>query len=233
MLMTTYLKDEDIYACWSEECITNSFIISNIDFNHRKINSIYPGGFLRIVEQRRHFKDASFWMFKEEDRRFIDCWRLYWKNKKDKNGLLIEGPVGIGKTHFLIASIRDLMISGKANIEYLSEEQLFAALKRTYDKKSEQTEHSILSRFLHCDYLFYDDLGAACKSWSNDWAKQIIIELINHRYENNLQTFYTTNLNKNQRYEILGERIADRLSSLYYVALDGISKRRMEENEHT
>lgn len=57
-------------------------------------------------------------------------------------------------------------------------------------------------------FLMFDDMG--CCGFS-EWRKEILLSLIDIRYESTLPTVITTNLNKKSVYESLGNRAASRI----------------------
>ncbi len=144
-------------------------------------------------------------------------------------GVVLSGGVGSGKTYFMFALMRHLYETGVANSDrpvfYFSESQFFSDLKSKMDNWGSKQD-SLLKRAKECSFLFYDDLGAAAKTLSGEWGKQIIFEIIDAHYTKMTPIFITTNLEKPQIFETLGQRTADRLNTLFSfnIKLDSLRK---------
>lgn len=147
------------------------------------------------------------------------------KKKNDYRGIKIHGPPGIGKTHFLMAVIRDLMENfNKTDFDlfYVSEEDLFSQLKNMMDWQDGNEEKAELFRRIeNVPFLFYDDLGAATKSISGDWGKQQLMEIFNSRYNNKKTTFITTNIKDEECVNLIGDRLSSRFKDLHTVIIYG------------
>lgn len=144
--------------------------------------------------------------------------RTYGDRKK---GLLMQGPVGTGKTHLACACLIGVAKTYGVNIRYWSLAALLREEKQTF--KDGFTGDSPLAVAADVRLLALDDLGV---DRPTDWALEAISELIDSRYRNGLRTILTTNLDRAGVADMYGPRTADRLRQMCDVlVLDGESRR--------
>lgn len=137
--------------------------------------------------------------------------------------LLILGPTGVGKTHTAYALLRHLVDGGlrlRSWPKMISAADLYAQLRPRAGVDSEQ----VFEDFVGAELLFIDDLGAAKTS---EWVEEVNYRLINARYNNQLATIFTSNVPPKELGEVLGERVASRLTEMCdVVVLKGADRRR-------
>jgi DNA replication protein DnaC len=154
---------------------------------------------------------------------------------KDYRGIRIFGPPGVGKTYALFAIIKDLIFHKnmkQINFEYVSEEDFFANIKASFGyNNSSQIQDQLLKRYKTVDVVFYDDMGAASKTVSGDWGKQVLMEIFNTRYKEEKTTFVTSNLSLEEISLLISPRIADRLNDMHSVQISGKSLRSEWKNQ--
>jgi DNA replication protein DnaC len=134
--------------------------------------------------------------------------------------LLLLGKVGRGKTYQAWGAIRALAATGlRVWWEVTTAADLYAILRRPkIDTEAE------FQRFASTRLLVLDDLGASKVS---EWTEQETYRLVNHRYERQLPTLFTSNLLPKQLGEVLGDRIASRMVEMTQrVVLEGEDRRR-------
>lgn len=102
-------------------------------------------------------------------------------------GLLIGGPVGVGKTYMLAAMARYLIGRG-LSVRFIDFFQLLGQLKAAYSK--DQSDESILAPLMNVDVLFVDELG---KGRNSDWELTILDNLVMGRYNANKIIVGSTN----------------------------------------
>jgi DNA replication protein DnaC len=148
---------------------------------------------------------------------------------KDYRGLRLHGGMGVGKTQFFFAIIRDLIENHnmkREHFEYVSEEELFLQIKGSFGySDSSQTLEKLMRRLRDVNILFYDDLGAAAKTVGGDWGKQVLMEIFNPRYKDEKTTFITSNLSLDELTDLVGGRVADRLQDMHSIFVKGDSLR--------
>jgi DNA replication protein DnaC len=134
--------------------------------------------------------------------------------------LLLVGPTGTGKTYQAYAAVRALLTSGiRCTALATTAADLYASLRPRFgvDSEDEFTRHAT------ANVLLLDDLGAAKGS---EWNEEVNYRLVNHRYERELATIFTTNLTPKQIPDALGDRVASRLFEMATtVVLKGADRR--------
>lgn len=142
-------------------------------------------------------------------------------NPDDTRSLLVVGPTGTGKTHYAYSVLRAIAETGRPTgwAAYTAAD-LYAQLRPRTGRDSEATFESIAGT----DVLFVDDLGAAKLT---EWTEEVTYRLINHRYEQCKPGIFTSNVPPTQLRDVLGERIASRLTEMCErVALKGDDRRK-------
>lgn len=102
--------------------------------------------------------------------------------------LLICGNPGCGKTH-LARAIQQLMTSH--NAIFVEEADLVKQIQATYG--GDGSEYEIFSRYLNCELLIYDDLGAY-ETNNTQWINNIYRTIFEKRLRDNKPVLFTSNL---------------------------------------
>jgi DNA replication protein DnaC len=127
-------------------------------------------------------------------------------------GLLLSGPVGVGKTHLAVSILKGLAERGFTCLFY-EFGSLLKEIQDSYNPNTKNSELSILRPVLEADVLVLDELGA---SKPTDWVRDTMAHIINTRYNDRRLTVFTTNYpdeRQNDREETLEDRIGTRLRS--------------------
>lgn len=110
-------------------------------------------------------------------------------DKTDPKGLILGGPVGVGKTYLMAAITKNFAARG-LSVRFIDFFQLLSEIKAAYsDSKSDQ---SILNPLTEVDVLLIDELG---KGRCSDWELSIIDQIIMGRYNQNKAVVASTNYN--------------------------------------
>lgn len=135
--------------------------------------------------------------------------------------LLLTGRVGRGKTHQAWGALRALAVTGlRGGWQAVTAADMYAALRPRAGVDSE----TVFQRYARTSVLVLDDVGA---SKSTEWTEEINYRLVNHRYENELPTLFTSNLPPKDLASMVGDRVASRLIEMTRpVALMGEDRRR-------
>lgn len=129
------------------------------------------------------------------------------------NGIYLYGNPGTGKSHLLTDLFKHIIDSGVylSNITWRNTSTSLTQIKNSFGKKYEYEEETGQEKILNklkVRYLFLDDLGTEAAS---DWAKEILYEVINHRYEEQLPTFITGNLTPQELSDRIGDKFMSRI----------------------
>jgi DNA replication protein DnaC len=200
--------DDWVSFCGNQDCL-------NEDSNASK--SIARDEYQKRVEKNDHgqsmtgaekfnlgssYKHAclSKWMADRVIQNIVNSWI-----KDYKPFLVLMGNPGTGKT-YLSASILNLLFEKKEEVFYTTHRRFIEEIHKAIEEG--KTQHSVIDRLSYKKYLIFDDLGSSkCTEWQNE----MVLELIDRRYSNENKTLITTNLNKKQISDILGERTASRI----------------------
>ena len=151
-------------------------------------------------------------------------------NKNQKNGLIITGKSGVGKTHLATAILNKLtekdmlVLMGRMIL-------LLDVIKDTF-KDFSSKEKDIIELYSKVDMLIIDDLGTERIS---SWALEKLYTIIENRNENKLPIIVTTRFNKESLLDRfcqsedkeLSEAVIQKLYQFCY----GIELKKYDQNE--
>jgi DNA replication protein DnaC len=146
---------------------------------------------------------------------FNYAFRLVREYPSVERGLLLMGPVGVGKTHLAVAILHGLMEKGVPCLFY-EFGALLKEIQDSYNKVSNTSEMSVLSPVYQAEVLVLDELGA---SKPTDWVRDTMMNIIGKRYNDKRLTIFTTNYmdaRRNPAEETLEDRVGVRLRSRLY-----------------
>lgn len=126
-------------------------------------------------------------------------------------GLLLMGPVGVGKTHLAVSILKGLTERGFSCLFY-EFGALLKEIQDSYNSFTHTSELGVLSPVFNTDVLVLDELGA---SKPTEWVKDTMAHIINTRYNDKKHTIFTTNYFDERKgsEETLEDRIGIRLRS--------------------
>lgn len=135
-------------------------------------------------------------------------------------GLLLMGPVGVGKTHLAAGIVKKITLQKNARCRWCDFADLLTEVKKRY-AGSAFDEYALLDPLVAAEVLIIDDLGSMK---IRDWTLDLLSYVINRRYVNRRLVIATTNYLDEppkdetlaefaRRDETLAERIGDRLRS--------------------
>jgi DNA replication protein DnaC len=148
-------------------------------------------------------------------------------------GLIIEGPIGSGKS-YLLGSIANALIDRGIHFRYIVYSDLLQKIRSSYNQDSpEADEKQILSTVQQIPVLLIDDLGT---EKATEFASSTLYQIIDHRYREEKPIILSTNYsvkNLKNRFPVMGERIFQRLLEMNkYLELAGnVRVKKIEERQ--
>jgi DNA replication protein DnaC len=155
----------------------------------------------------------SMWIAKREAQIVLDDFLII-----EGRGLLLVGPVGVGKTHLAVAILRELIDRYQVRGLFYQFGALLRRIQDSYNPISQTSELTVLQPVFDADVLVLDELGA---SKPTDWVRDTMMQIINTRYNDKRMTIFTTNYNdkrsnEKDTSELLEDRIGVPLRSRLY-----------------
>jgi len=152
----------------------------------------------------------------------VSRWMGAWKVGQENRGLILHGPVGRGKTHLLVAVVRDLILRHGVPARFVEFTRLLSQLKAGYSAGRSGSE--VIDPLVNIPVLAIDELG---KGRLTDWELTIIDEIICRRYNAMACTLGSTNFKPafatgaapanaalvDVNPQTLGDRVGDRVLS--------------------
>ncbi len=114
---------------------------------------------------------------------------MLWSERPDEWRLL-DGPVGVGKTHLAVASAAEREQRGDM-VFFATVTDLLDQLRATFAPDNPMMHDDMLDSIKMADLLVLDDFGA---ERSTPFAEDKLFQIINYRYEERLPTIITTSL---------------------------------------
>ena len=160
-------------------------------------------------------------------------------------GLLLIGPIGVGKTHLAVGILKELVQKGAACLFY-DYRELLKEIQNSYNASVKTTELDVLRPVFETEVLVLDELGAVKPT---EWVWDTVSLILNTRYNDNRTTIITTNFpdeagqdpyvgvgtefgraQRATRRETLGDRIGERMRSRLHemcrlIQMDGLDFR--------
>lgn len=153
-----------------------------------------------------------------------------WVDTWPREGFVLTGPVGTGKTHMVRCVVHEALKAQK-HVLYTSVPYLLERLRD--QSRNGPTMEQVLDLHIQASVVVWDDLGAERPT---DWTLDRLFLLVDARYEANRPLLATTNWSLKQLEERVGARIVSRLLEMNPVwALSGsdervqLAKKRMEK----
>ena len=130
-------------------------------------------------------------------------------SREGPRALVLVGPVGSGKSHVAEAIGWHYLEEGRS-VRYEKVSRMIVRLRGTYREASGDDLESWLLWYERRDLLVLDDLAVRERS-ETAWARDLLLTIIDYRLEYRKDMVVTTNCDKGEMVEALGERIASRL----------------------
>lgn len=165
---------------------------------------------LEYAEREDLFKPATRSNEKKDPQDASALMQVGGKEDTYRNGLVLTGGYGTGKTHLAAAIANNLVDKGimvlfNTYIGHLDH------LKREMDSDEPKV---YLDRMKSIPMLVIDDLGKEKKS---EWSQQTLFNVLNYRYEHYLPTVITTNMTPSELPNYVEGAISSRLMETFVV----------------
>ena len=118
-------------------------------------------------------------------------WVEKFPGTAEEPDLLLIGPPGRGKTHLAVSAARNLMEQKGVRVLFHEQRALLKALQGTFESGAGLQESDVLRPVLDCELLILDDLGAGR---TTEWAKDVLHDVISHRYNEKKHLLVTANI---------------------------------------
>ena len=169
----------------------------------------------------------------------------YAENYKTKNGLILCGTAGCGKTHLASAIVNKIIsdltiddyiaektgLSGYMNdpriedftpVRFVSTIDMLSEIKSTYTGDGAATQQ-VIGKYKTSEVLILDDLGTENMT---EWVREKMFEIINYRYGEEMSFVITTNKTPDELKADFGYRIFDRIREMCaFVSINTPSQR--------
>lgn len=140
-----------------------------------------------------------------------DCSRFV---KQHWNLNLYSSDVGNGKTSWAIKIMKNFIDSyacnwGNYDCLFINVPEFMMMGKNFSDPTAQQQFNSLKNRAMTASLVIFDEIAS---KRSSEFDEQLLYTLINYRINNQKSTIYTSNVLPDELRNMLGERIADRIS---------------------
>jgi DNA replication protein DnaC len=115
-------------------------------------------------------------------------WLRHYPGEGERKGLILTGPVGVGKT-YMITAIAKALTEKDVSVRFVDFFQLISQIKSAYAES--KSERDILGPLLAVEVLIIDELG---KGRNTDFEATILDQLVMSRYNENKILVASTNL---------------------------------------
>jgi DNA replication protein DnaC len=125
--------------------------------------------------------------------------------KSPEKWLVLQGVNGCGKTH-LAAAIANYRLKAGEAVKFVVVPDLLDHLRSTFSPESPVTYDQLFEEVKNAPLLILDDLG---KQSTTPWAQEKLYQIINHRYNYQLPTVFTTNFKTDELDPPISSRLVD------------------------
>ncbi|MGL4740723.1 MAG: ATP-binding protein [Sarcina sp.] len=175
-----------------------------------RVKEMWERSGISLNDMDKNFKDFIPWNNSVAEMKEISM--QYYKEfeairYKRKNSLLLCGNPGCGKTHLELALANNFVKNKGIKVIYMPYRDVITSIKQ--NMLDENNYLKKIAKYKECDLLLIDDLF---KGKVTDSDINIMFEIINYRYLNNLPMMISTEFNSDKLLnfdEALGSRIIE------------------------
>lgn len=161
----------------------------------------------------RRFASRTFDTFEpNENKTIYTACRRYVENRvfdAEKNGLIVCGSCGTGKTH-LAAAIANSLADEGVSVLF---DTFGGHLEKLKEEFNTNGELKYLNFMKNVDLLILDDVG---KEKQTEWSESVMFGIINSRYESMKPVIITSNFSQDELEEYFGSACYSRLIEMCY-----------------
>lgn len=133
----------------------------------------------------------------------------------DAKGLFLIGPPGTGKTVLASMILNELIITRSLRCHYVKiSRDFFAQLRATFNNDSGARTETVFNDIARKDVLVIDDFGIQSDS---EWEQRMLYDLVDARYEAELPTIITSNIELEAVRNLFKGRIYSRLTEMLHM----------------
>lgn len=182
---------------------------------------------LSVEDNKKSFKNFEAWNEEVKDMKTVATnYFLRYENIKNErnNSILLVGQPGSGKTHLSMALANNLIKKGKKVI-YMPYVKTMTEIKQNVSNSD--IYKSLMDKYKNAEILFIDDL---LKGKTTEYDVNVLFDIINHRYINNLPMIISTEKDINNFLdfdEAIGSRVYEMCKDYYKVILGKENNYRM------
>lgn len=118
----------------------------------------------------------------------VSTWIEDYQPHQENRGMVLHGKVGRGKTHLMVAMLRELVFRHGITVRFVEFSHLLADLKSGFDQKLGMAR--LIDPLVAVDVLAIDELG---KGRNTEFEGTVLDELISRRYNSAATILATTN----------------------------------------
>ncbi len=200
---TGYINGDKVCSCLREELIKATIASSGIG---------------NLIE-KQSFDNFELGIYSYDEEVYkrmcynLEASKKYVKSfKKERGNLLFVGKTGTGKTHLTTAIAREIIKQG-FDVIYDTTQNITNDFETDRFKNGYQYTENRSDKYLECDLLIMDDLGA---EFSTAFTVSCLYNLINTRANRGLATIISTNLSPEELSAKYEDRIYSRLVGTGY-----------------
>ena len=219
LVLNGYRADEDApdYAC--KACSDSGYADGKLCpcVKKRLAVEAYTSAGLGKGLMDKTFDNFSLQYYSGEERTRMEsilagCKKYVQNFDGNARSLLFMGKTGLGKTHLSAAIAGGVAMKGY-RVLYETSQKLFDTYEAARFGRSDAPD---TDKYLACDLLIIDDLGAEC---SSQYTAATFFNLLNTRLIEGKPILINTNLNRPQLESVYGERVLSRLLGEFRVLL--------------